>query len=171
MKYEFIKSPNFTPVDKKLIIVHWPAGLAYTAVNWCKNPISQVSYHYIVFRTGRIVKMVEEKDISWGAGYSSLPGYPTDWNGKEWSSLNPCAINICLEGPPSTIPDMECWESNLLVAGVTLCKDIATRHIGIKITDHSRVNKKKIDVKKGTGNPEDIFPWEDFVEMTGLQEA
>ena len=170
MKY--IQSPNYTPVDKKLIVIHWVAGSAKGCINWMINPMSQVSAHYVVDRFGAVTQLVEEQDIAWHAGRSSLPGYPTDWNGTEWKSLNPCSIGIELEGPPSSVNGMESWHGEQISALVGLCKEIAARNPGIKLTDHSRISPgRKIDVIAGTGNEEDVFPWDEFVKMTGIQEA
>lgn len=169
---KFIQSPNYTPVDKKLIVIHWIAGSFKGGVNWLTNKRSCVSAHYAVSKSGEVVQMVEEQDIAWHAGISSLPGYPTDWNGKEWRSLNPCSIGIELEGPPSFVEGMECWTAEMLTALANLCKEIAARNPGIKLTDHSTISPgRKSDVKGKTGHPEDIFPWKDFVKMTGLEEA
>lgn len=172
MKYAFKQSPHYTPVDKKLIIVHWCAGSAKAAINWFSNPRSKVSAHYIVCKRGEVTQMVEEQDIAWHAGVSSLPGYPTTWNGVEWSSLNPCSIGIELEGPPSCVDGMNFWPPIQIQGLIDLCKDISTRHHGIRITDHSRIAPdRKIDVIAGTGKTEDIFPWKEFIKQTGMKEA
>jgi len=172
MKYEFVKSPHYTPVDKKLIVIHWVAGTGQGCINWMTNPKSKVSAHYVIDRQGKITQMVEEQDIAWHAGVSSLGNYPTTWEGKEWSSLNPCSIGIELAGPPSSVEKMSCWPGIQIDSLVSLCKDIATRHPGIRITDHSTISPdRKIDVKTGTGRPEDIFPWRDFITATGMKEA
>lgn len=172
IKYDFVKSPNFTPVDKKLIIIHWIVGTAESAIRRFANPTKKLSAHYVVSKTGKVTKMVEEQDIAWHAGISSLKGYPTDWNGQEWQSVNPCSIGIELEGPPSYVQDMDCWTEKLLQAAANLCRDIGTRHKGIRITDHSTVSPgRKIDVKGKTKHEIDLFPWKRFIKMTGLREA
>jgi N-acetylmuramoyl-L-alanine amidase len=165
IRKEYTKNYNVGLIKPYLIIMHWTVGTTISTINWFKNPSSKVSAHYIVDRYGEIIYMVDETDIAWHAGISSLKNYPTF---GLWKSLNPCAIGIELEGRPSDI-GLFCWQGEQLEAAIELCKDIKTRYPWIKITDHSSVCPEKIDVKKGTGI--DIFPWEEFVESTGIEEA
>ena len=175
----FIESPNKTTckaipswLSKDLIVIHWIAGSAKGAINWFSNPISKVSAHYVIDSDGNITQMVSEQDIAWHAGLSSYKDYPTKYNGHEWGSLNVCSIGIELEGPPSCVKGMKKWSKKMIRACAKLCREIGERHPGIKLTDHSRIAPfRKIDVIAGTGRVEDIFPWKEFVELTGLKEA
>ena len=50
-----------------------------------KNPTSKVSCHYLINRKGKIIQMVEEKDIAWHAGKSK-------W--KKFTNLNYNSLGI-----------------------------------------------------------------------------
>jgi N-acetyl-anhydromuramyl-L-alanine amidase AmpD len=172
MKYKFIPAVNYTPVPKQLIVIHWIVGTAKGCHSYFQNPDVRASYHYVIDQDAEVTQMVLEKDIAWHAGVSSLPGYPTMYNGVEWDSLNPGSIGIGCEGPPSYIKGMKSWNKKMIRGLADLCKDISTRHPGIKITDHSTISPKmKIDVRGSTGKPEDVFPWETFMYLTGMEEA
>jgi N-acetylmuramoyl-L-alanine amidase len=165
IKHEYTNNFNVGLINVRLIIMHWTVCKTQQAVNWFKNPTSKASAHYIIDHDGSIIQMVDESDIAWHAGTSSLKDYPTF---GLWHSLNPCAIGIELEGRPSDIGLTE-WDARQLASAIDLCHDIHLRHPAVKITDHSSVCPEKIDVKKGTGI--DVFPWDNFVYLTGIEEA
>jgi len=65
------ESPNFTPLGWRnitYIVVHVMDGSIESAVNWFKNPDSDVSAHYLISQEGEVIQMVREKDIAWHAG-------------------------------------------------------------------------------------------------------
>jgi len=65
------ESPNFTPLGWRnitYIVVHVMDGHIDSAINWFKDPMSNVSAHYLISQEGEIVQMVREKDIAWHAG-------------------------------------------------------------------------------------------------------
>jgi len=67
----WIESPNYTPLGWRnitYIVIHVMDGYIDSAVNWFKNPTSNVSTHYLISQEGDIVQMVREKDIAWHAG-------------------------------------------------------------------------------------------------------
>ncbi len=179
MNIPFLKSPNFTNViDKTLLVIHWTAGPFESCISWFQNEKSRASAHYVVAYNGEIVQMVEEEDVAWHAGVSSWKNYPTIWQGVEWGALNPCSIGIEAEGPPTFIRSKLLglglrveWQDAQIRALAELCKDIRNRHPNIKIIDHSRICAAKIDVIEGTGKPEDAFPWAKLLELSGVPEA
>jgi N-acetyl-anhydromuramyl-L-alanine amidase AmpD len=70
---EFVESPNFTKAERakgkiNYIIIHTTEGTAKGARSWFLTTKSQVSAHYIVGHDGKIVQMVQDKDIAWHAG-------------------------------------------------------------------------------------------------------
>jgi N-acetylmuramoyl-L-alanine amidase len=151
-----------------LLVIHWIVGTAEAGIRWFQAPNNnQSSAHYIVSEMGEIIQMVEEKDVAWHAGKSKWKDYPTY---GLWNSLNPCSIGIELAGPPSRI-GRNSWPECEIQKCVDLCKDIKIRHPEIKLIDHSRICSTKIDVIKGTGFPEDVFPWEKLVRESGIEEA
>lgn len=177
MLIDYIPAKNFTsgayvhnpPRLLKLIVIHWIVGTLDACVRWFQAPSNnKSSAHYVIGVNGEIVQMVEEENIAWHAGVSSWKDYPTY---GMWQSLNPCSIGIELAGPPSSI-GMKGWPKSEIIACAELCKDIHIRWPEIKIIDHSRISPAvKIDVIKGTGHPEDVFPWTELLELSGVPEA
>ena len=45
------------------------------SINRLKNPGSKVSCHYLINRKGKIIRMVEDKNIAWHAGHSKWKNY------------------------------------------------------------------------------------------------
>lgn len=172
------QSKNKTKITtkKELIVVHWAGCTGDACVRWFLCPGCRTSAHYVINRFGEITQMVSEKHIAWHAGYSKLKDYPTTLRGKDWESLNVCSLGIEVGGPPKWLRDHGHhewpvgWPEDMIKALIALCKDIATRHPGIKITDHSTIAPgRKYDVKTGKGI--DLFPWERLLKESGLEEA
>ena len=89
-------SPNFnskkrTPKQIKFIIFHY-TGMKreLEAINRLTNIQSEVSCHYLVKNTGKIIKIVPDLYIAWHAGKSS-------W--KNYKSLNLNSIGIEITNP------------------------------------------------------------------------
>jgi len=164
----FVRQP---PRKFLLIVIHWIAGSAAAGIRWFQNPNNtESSAHYVIDVDGKVTQMVLEEEIAWHAGLSEYKDYPT--YEKEWKakSLNPCSIGIELAGPPSRI-GRDGWPKPLIESCYALCREIHIRYPDIKIIDHSSICKGKIDVKKGTGHPEDVFPWTELLEKSGVPEA
>jgi N-acetylmuramoyl-L-alanine amidase len=161
---EVYTSPNRSSRKSKdisLLVIHWTSGGFEGALSWMTTKGVNASAHYLISKTGKIARLVEEKDKAWHCGVSSHPDFGVN--------LNEVSIGIELEGPPSKVKETE-WKKEQLDSCIWLCKDIQKRYPTIKITDHSSISPgRKIDVKGG----EDIdkFPWEWFVKQTGIKEA
>lgn len=172
-----------------LAVIHWLAGTFASGIRWAQAPSNnKSSWHYQISVDGRIVQLVDAKEVAWHAGESHWKDYPTypanydvtanpiansetgDRTYKAWNSLNPCSIGIELEGPPSSI-GTKSWPKIQIEKCAELLRMISDRYPGIKLIDHSRICSAKIDVIKGTGYPEDVFPWAELVELSGLEEA
>ena len=145
-----------------LIVMHWTAGGDFQGViNWFLDPKAQVSAHYLIGVDGDVCRQVREEHVGWHAGPASLGNY-----GQQ---INDCSIGIEMCGPPSMVGKKE-WTTRLLQSAIILCRDIQSRFPDIHITDHSTIlPAQKVDVKKGVGI--DVFPWDWFVEQTGIPEA
>jgi N-acetyl-anhydromuramyl-L-alanine amidase AmpD len=188
MTIKFIPAKNKTvesflsPERRKyeLIVIHWTACTFQETIRWFQSPNNNVSSaHYVISNLSPnvIIQMVSEIDIAWHAGYSAYKNYDTY---DTWRSLNPCSIGIELVGPPSIVGD-DGWRETQIAMCAQLCREIAERHPGIKLIDHWSICARarelgwtkdvKIDVIKGTGKPQDIFPWETLLKLSGLDEA
>lgn len=159
IKYE--QSPNFT--DKKLdkigIIIHWTGGSFDSAKKWILNSVSKVSSHFLIGIDGERVQFVDTDLVAWHAGFSET---------KYGKRCNNYTIGIELEGPPSKVKQNG-WMYNQLLNAADICKKL-NEHYNFKfITDHSTISpERKIDVKGGCGV--DLFPWDEFVLMTGIND-
>jgi AmpD protein len=166
MKYKFIQA-RFQSLgwkkDPKMIVIHWVAGSFASAVLTFNKGLRKASAHFVINFDGEIVQMVSLKNRAWHAG--------TSYTEKFGGSCNEYSIGIELAGPPSFI-HLENWDNRQIEACRQLIIDIVTEVPTIEyITDHSTISpKRKIDVKAGTGKPEDIFPWDKLVSGLNLKE-
>lgn len=176
LNIQFIKGAKFTPwpLNPLLLVIHWAATTGIGCLRTFLNPEAKGSSHYIVYENGQIIQIVDERFIAWHAGESKYKNYLTkSHNMTEWNSLNPCSIGIECAGPPSII-GLQGWPDVEIQALIELCKDIKSRYPSIKITDHSTIivpRGMKVDVKLGTGNKIDVFPWKRLIEESGIEEA
>lgn len=69
-----IETKNYTPSSNRKpqqIVIHYTAGEINgrgQVISWINNPISEVSYHYIIAYDGEIIQLVEDINIAWHAG-------------------------------------------------------------------------------------------------------
>ncbi|MDJ0931143.1 N-acetylmuramoyl-L-alanine amidase [Breoghania sp.] len=145
---EVLTSPNHgsrkAPLD--MLLLHY-TGMANAAValDWLRDPASEVSAHYLVYENGRIVQMVEEVQRAWHAGEAS-------WGGQE--DINSRSIGIEIVNPGhehgyTAFPEAQ------VDAVTALCLDIACRREirPERVLAHSDVALgRKID-------PGEKFPW------------
>ena len=73
-------SPNFSKKRTKrvikFVIIHYTGMQSeIESINRLKNPNSKVSCHYLINRKGKIIRMVEDKNIAWHAGKSKWKNY------------------------------------------------------------------------------------------------
>ena len=77
MEIDFNASPNFavgrSGFSPEAFVFHVTEGNFSGALEWCMNPASKVSYHYIVKENGAITQLVEDKDTAWHAGKMTDP--------------------------------------------------------------------------------------------------
>jgi N-acetyl-anhydromuramyl-L-alanine amidase AmpD len=147
----------------KLIVIHWVAGSFSSCVKVFSEGIVRASAHFVVNIDGEIIQMVELNNRAWHAGksFTQLFGH----------SANEYSIGIELAGPPSLI-GLKGWDKRQIESTQKLILEIVKKCPTIEyITDHSTISPgRKIDVKKGTGKPEDIFPWSELVNGLNLKE-
>lgn len=62
-----------------LVVVHGTAGTDAGDLDWLTRADSQVSYHYLIQRTGQVYRLVNEERRAWHAGKSEWRGR-TDCN-------------------------------------------------------------------------------------------
>jgi N-acetylmuramoyl-L-alanine amidase len=132
MKIKIIKSPNHSDADRnkkkiKFIVIHY-TGMQSERVSIERliRKKSQVSCHFLVNRKGEIIKMVEEKKISWHAGKSK-------W--KNFINLNDQSIGIELVNKGHQL-GYENFSNKQILKLVSLCK-ILIKKYKIKKNKHT----------------------------------
>ncbi len=129
-----------------IIILHY-TGMedAASALEWLRNPISEVSSHYFVHEDGRVVQMVPEARRAWHAGQSF-------WKGETDINSASIGIEIVNSGHPGGLPP---FPDVQIDAVIELCKDVAARWQipPERVLAHSDVAPvRKVD-------PGENFPW------------
>jgi N-acetylmuramoyl-L-alanine amidase len=115
------------------------------AIALLRNPAAEVSAHYVVEETGRIVQLVPEARRAWHAGVSC-------WRGERDINSASVGIEICNAGHEGGLPD---FPDPQIAATIALCRDVMSRH-GVRperVLAHSDIAPgRKID-------PGENFPW------------
>jgi len=84
-----------------LVVLHWTGGTFGSAVNWCCDPRSEVSYNDIVAPDGRVARLVPYVDYAaWAVGFAAVPpGAPYTFHRANHES-----VNLALAGGPPIPP-------------------------------------------------------------------
>ena len=144
-------SPNYSNIRRpkgqiKYVILHYTGMQSeIESRNRLKSPKSKVSCHYLIGKTGRIIQMVNERNIAWHAGESR-------W--KSIKNLNPISIGIELVNKGHRF-GYEKFPNLQIKSLIKLCKKLKFSY-GIKKNNflgHSDIAPlRKID-------PGEKFPW------------
>jgi len=90
--YKTHLSPNFEERDKrdiKFVIIHYTGMKPLRkTIEKFKDPVEKVSCHWLISESGKLYKVVEEKNIAWHCGKSS-------W--KSFVGMNEYSIGIELD--------------------------------------------------------------------------
>ena len=140
-------SPNFGERRANYVVLHHTSNRdAARAVATLRNPVSQVSAHYLVARDGRIVYLVDERLRAWHAGESY-------WGGDR--DINSASIGIELDNNGK-----EPYPEPQIVALLALLADLKAR-LNIPAANflgHGDVSPgRKVD-------PGANFPWKRLAE-------
>ena len=148
----FTFSPNFYqnnrgPKEIEYVIIHYTGMQSeIDSLKRLKNPKSKVSCHYLINRKGKIIQMVEEKDIAWHAGKSK-------W--KKFNTLNFNSIGIELVNKGHQF-GYEKFPNLQIESLILLCKKLKKKYKISKqnFLGHSDVAPlRKLD-------PGEKFPWQ-----------
>jgi N-acetylmuramoyl-L-alanine amidase len=152
MKAKILKSPNFSKKKRSFnkinfLIIHYTGMQSEReSIKRLMSKKSQVSAHYLINRTGEIIKMVDEKKIAWHAGKSK-------W--KNFININSRSIGIELVNKGHQF-GYENFSKKQISKLVLLCKYL-TKKYKIKnsnILGHSDIAPLR---KK---DPGEKFPWD-----------
>jgi N-acetylmuramoyl-L-alanine amidase len=129
----------------RLLVLHATAGSLQSSLSWLCNPSSRVSTHYLISKTGRVLRLVSEDRAAWHAGRA-------DWHGEK--DVNAISIGIELE---NTNSGRDPYPQAQIDALTALVLDIKTRYPRIEITRH-------MDVARPVGRKTDPagFPFEQW---------
>ena len=150
MKITHLKSPNYIPCKKRRniqsIVIHYTGMRSLqSAVERLLSKKYEVSSHYLISRTGKIIQLVKDNNIAWHAGIS---------NWFKFKNLNKNSIGIELENKGHQY-GYQAFPSKQIVQLIKILK-ILKRKFKIKninITGHSDIApNRKID-------PGEKFPW------------
>ena len=128
------------------IVLHYTGmPTAQAAIELLCSPASQVSSHYVVEESGRIVQLVAESRRAWHAGVSR-------WRGERDMNSASVGIEICNAGHDGGLPP---FPERQIEAVVALCRDIFARHgIGPEnVLAHSDIAPAR------KRDPGERFPW------------
>jgi hypothetical protein len=129
----------------RLLVLHATAGSLQSSLSWLCNPSSRVSTHYLISKTGRVLRLVSEDRAAWHAGRA-------DWHGEK--AVNEISIGVELE---NTNSGRDPYPQAQIDALTALVLDIKTRYPRIEITRH-------MDVARPVGRKTDPagFPFEQW---------
>ncbi len=129
------------------IILHYTGmATAEAAIARLRDPASELSSHYVVEETGRVVQLVPEARRAWHAGVSC-------WRGARDMNSASVGIEICNPGHDGGLPGFPEQQIDSVIA---LCRDIAARYAvpPERHLAHSDIAPaRKID-------PGERFPWD-----------
>ncbi len=144
---EVFPSPNHGPRARAIsaLVLHYTGmPTAESALELLCSPICEVSAHYFVEESGRILQLVPESRRAWHAGASF-------WAGE--TDMNSASIGIEIVHPGHIDP--HAYPPAQIKAVIALSKDICARHkiAPERVLAHSDIApRRKID-------PGEFFPW------------
>ena len=92
------KTPNVSAgrvIKPTHVVLHHTSGAYAGSVSWCMDPVSKVSYHCIIARSGKRTVLATPSQRTWHAGVSS-------WQGRK--DANSFAIGLAWEGDTYQVP-------------------------------------------------------------------
>lgn len=121
-----------------------------SAIDWLCNPASQVSCHYVVTETGRILQLVDEDRRAWHAGRSF-------WRGETDLNSASIGVEIVNGGHDFGLP---AFPPQQIAAVIALCRDIIGRHDipPTRVLAHSDIAPSR------KRDPGERFPWDELAE-------
>lgn len=116
-------SPNFgvrrDGRSPQFLILHYTGmETSQAALDILKDPVRELSAHYLVHEDGSVVQMVSERARAWHAGKSV-------WKGQ--ADINSASIGIEIVNA-GELQDFPAYSNAQITSVIELCKDICTRH-------------------------------------------
>jgi N-acetylmuramoyl-L-alanine amidase len=147
---EVLPSPNhgerrgFARPDS-LVLHYTGMPTAVAAIALLRDPASQVSCHYVIEETGRVVQLVPERRRAWHAGVSC-------WRGERDMNSASIGVEICNPGHDGGLPD---FPEAQIAATSALCGDVMARYCvrPERVLAHSDIAPAR------KRDPGERFPW------------
>jgi len=152
MKIHNLYSPNFdrkkrTKNSIKIIVIHYTGMQSEreSKIRLC-NPKSKVSSHYLINRTGKVYRLMEDNRIAWHAGKSCWAKY---------KNLNKNSIGIELENKGHLLGYSN-FSQKQLSSLIKICKILIKKY---KIKKRNVVGHSDIAPLR-KNDPGEKFPWQ-----------
>jgi N-acetyl-anhydromuramyl-L-alanine amidase AmpD len=153
--YEEIMSPNQSlrhALDVDLFVIHATGGSFESAINTFlrADTPSRVSAHYVISKTGKVVRMVPESKKAWHAGRSI-------WKGIK--DCNDYSIGVELENEDDGLDPYPDEQLNALVSILLFVRALYPKITADRVVGHNMISPgRKLD-------PNVNFPWVKFGVM------
>lgn len=147
---EWIKSPNYShrTNDKISAIVIHDTGTYSNSIPWITDIKSQISYHYLIQNSGKIIQFVHDNFKAWHAGKSILHGI---------DDVNEFSIGVSLQGIGSSVAFTNPQMSSLCLLVANLIEKYKIPYNNIVGHDQVAYGRKN--------DPGKYFDWFDFFKM------
>jgi N-acetylmuramoyl-L-alanine amidase len=147
----FLSSPNHGERHGRgrpdCLILHY-TGMPTTlgAIEWLRDPRSEVSCHYVIDEGGEVFQLVAESRRAWHAGTGV-------WKGERDLNSASIGIEICNPGHDGGLPP---YPHAQIEATIALCRDIGDRHAirPERVLAHSDIAPSR------KRDPGERFPWD-----------
>jgi N-acetylmuramoyl-L-alanine amidase len=136
---------NFLRADS--IVLHYTGMTsAEAAIALLRDPAAEVSSHYVVEESGRIVQLVPEARRAWHAGLSC-------WRGERDMNSASIGVEICNPGHDGGSPPFPDCQIEAVIA---LCRDMTARFAirPERVLAHSDIAPAR------KRDPGEVFPWD-----------
>lgn len=101
-------SPNYEYLrgGKKIqaFVIHMSEGSFKSGIDWCTNPISKVSYHFIIDKDGTDYTLVMPENTAWHAGLRKESQKYTEYlgNNPNYTTIGIAMAGFASEGPTAS---------------------------------------------------------------------
>lgn len=132
-----------------MLVLHATVGGFHSSLSWLCNPKSKVSTHYLISKTGRVLRLVAEERAAWHAGVSQ-------WFDLDSADIQHESIGIELENYNT---GRDPYPKAQYAALLDLCRPLIARY---RIAPDMFVRHLDIAVPRGRKTDPAGFPWEAF---------
>jgi len=175
-------SPNITKGRlgwiPDIIVCHITEGAFGGAVSWITNPISRVSYHFVVAKDGRIVQAVPITDTAWANGTTNSNDTRDNRHSRlqavrdRRTNANAYTISIGHEGHSGqTNGNLTLEQLNATVDLINHIKAEVRRIYGIEIPNENIVGHSDITPHWRPNCPGQGFPFDEIIDRLGKESA